>query len=150
MEGSRQFTLQQLYTTKIEPWLLRMSTPPYGSNFGIHVFSHYSLSTMGLNERYTFQSITKSLVLGSVWYVSFLRFYFKYIFKPALMKFSPATVYPVCCDEVHVRSGAWSVVAVLPSPSFNLERSFHTFLFCYMATRDTRSLRCRLCLCSVY
>ena len=33
---------------------------------------------MVLKERYTFESITNSLVLGSNWYVSFLRFFFKY------------------------------------------------------------------------
>jgi hypothetical protein len=34
-----------------------------------------------------------------------------------LMWFIPTTIYPVCCDEFEVCCGAWSVVAVPPSPS---------------------------------
>jgi hypothetical protein len=68
--------------------------------------------------------------------------------------FLPTIVYPVCCDEVHLRFGSWSVVAAPPSRSFNLARSFETFLFYtskhYMATRDRRRLGCRLFLCYVY
>lgn len=44
------------------------------------------------------------------------------------MYFRPTAVYPVCCDEVHVCCGAWSVVATPPSPSFNLVRWYQTFL----------------------
>jgi hypothetical protein len=62
---------------------------------------------------------------------------------------SPTTVYPSCYDEVQVRSGTRSVVAASPFPSFNLARSFQTFLFHsswhYMAARD--KLYRLLCLC---
>jgi hypothetical protein len=46
---------------------------------------------------------------------------------PALVHFTPTTVYPVCSDEVHYAE-AWRVMASPPSSYFNLERSFKSSL----------------------